>query len=534
MTSQSREQEKPAWEREFETLQRKIAVASPLESDCPGAPVLIWTVTGGAMAHLEMGIFTALALGREGVPGLNVICDGTLSGCILHEATSGKPLSEWHAICRNCIHISESCLSQAGLSYIRMGDFVSPAERAEAREAAGEATLADLADREYQGIKVGLHAKASLVRYYRCPAARIQAADVDEVAREFLYAAIVNAMATRNAIERHAPQAFYSSHGLFSDWGPSLDVATRSGLRSVLYRASPVRGKVLVKEASSGDDLGPNFISESEWEALKKQGISTEQDAELRAVLSEYASGKTVQNDIFSSKSWEGNELQQLLGLSQDLSVWAVFLHNFWDFHLLTGQMVYDDLIDWVRETMEIIAAVDSVQWVIKSHPVALVQHYNYGLKELCEEFFPHLPKHITFVPSQERINNIRLQALCSGCVTIRGTAGFEMALQGKPTILAGEAHYGGKGFTLDVRDREHYKRLLRSAAQLPLLTAEQVRHARTYAYDYYVRRPVDVFPWGKQVCSAQDLEDRRMDAHPGYGKIAKALLSNKTKKSEG
>ena len=496
MTSQSREQEKPAWEREFETLQRKIAVASPLESDCPGAPVLIWTVTGGAMAHLEMGIFTALALGREGVPGLNVICDGTLSGCILHEATSGKPLSEWHAICRNCIHISESCLSQAGLSYIRMGDLVSPAERAEAREAAGEVTLADLMGQEYAGIKVGLHAQASLARYYRCPASRVQAADATDVAREFLYAAIVNAMASRNAIERYAPQAFYSSHGLFADWGPSFDVAVHSGIRCVRYKSSAVRGKILVKQATPTDMRDVNYLKEREWEAVRDRGIDETREKALDRLLEEYASGRTVQYDIFSKSKSEENALREDLGINGTSPVWAVYLHNFWDFHLLMGRMAYPDIMDWVRDTLQVIAGVDNVHWLIKTHPVGISYNSQYDFDELLAELSFPLPGHVTLVPSERRINNMALQELLSGCVTIRGSAGLEMALQGKPAILAGEAHYSGKGFTLDARDREHYRSMLRNAANIPLLTAEQLRLARIYGADYFFRRPLVLSTW--------------------------------------
>ena len=49
---------------------------------------------------------------------------------------------------------------------------------------------------------------------------------------------------------------------------------------------------------------------------------------------------------------------------------------------------------------------------------------------------------------------------LVDGDVTVYGTSGLELALLGKPVILAGEAHYGGKGFTYDGLSQNSYKEL--------------------------------------------------------------------------
>ena len=64
-----------------------------------------------------------------------------------------------------------------------------------------------------------------------------------------------------------------------------------------------------------------------------------------------------------------------------------------------------------------------------------------------------------------------------------------------KPVILAGEAHYGNKGFTYDSTTQEQYLELLRGAGNISRLSDEQFELAKVYAHCYFIRRqiPMDV-----------------------------------------
>ena len=80
---------------------------------------------------------------------------------------------------------------------------------------------------------------------------------------------------------------------------------------------------------------------------------------------------------------------------------------------------------------------------------------------------------------------------LVDGGVTAYGTSGLEIALLGKPVILAGEAHYGGKGFTYDGLSPERYRQYLHQTVSLSTLNEDQRQLARRYAYGYFVERQV-------------------------------------------
>lgn len=61
----------------------------------------------------------------------------------------------------------------------------------------------------------------------------------------------------------------------------------------------------------------------------------------------------------------------------------------------------------------------------------------------------------------------------------------------GKPVIVAGEAHYGQKGFTRDGLTPDVYRNILQSIENIGPLTNEQQMLAKKYAYNYFLQRQI-------------------------------------------
>ena len=80
---------------------------------------------------------------------------------------------------------------------------------------------------------------------------------------------------------------------------------------------------------------------------------------------------------------------------------------------------------------------------------------------------------------------------LFDGGVTVYGPAGLEIALVAKPVFVAGEAHYGGLGFTYEGLTPIRYREFLRKAATLGRLSDEQRADVRKYAYSHFIQRQV-------------------------------------------
>jgi hypothetical protein len=70
-------------------------------------------------------------------------------------------------------------------------------------------------------------------------------------------------------------------------------------------------------------------------------------------------------------------------------------------------------------------------------------------------------------------------------------TTGLEMAMHGKPVLVAGQTHYRGKGFTTDVASPEEFAAALDKALADPAAMATDEVLARRYAYLFFFRFPV-------------------------------------------
>ena len=122
------------------------------------------------------------------------------------------------------------------------------------------------------------------------------------------------------------------------------------------------------------------------------------------------------------------------------------------------------------------------------------------------------MPENVTVLEPDSEINSWALYDLCDLGLVHTTTAGLELALQGKPVVVASDTHYRGKGFTIDPDSYENYEKALVDVSDQNM-TANQRQLARKYAHLSLVRYQYR-FPWitmGKEkrtVISANNLDD--------------------------
>ena len=83
--------------------------------------------------------------------------------------------------------------------------------------------------------------------------------------------------------------------------------------------------------------------------------------------------------------------------------------------------------------------------------------------------------------------------------IVLAGTAGLELALSGKPPIVASSPYHSGRGFTIDARSAEQNFSLLRVIPELSSLLPEQIERVWKYAYAYFFQRPFPMSAIEKQ-----------------------------------
>jgi Capsule polysaccharide biosynthesis protein len=458
--------------------------APPLAS----APTILFWVPGGMPLLLHVEGVIAASLRLRGYNVHAIICDAPYKACVNREITSGVPLEGWAESCARCIASTRGVLDILGIPYSSIGDYVPQEKRDELREKAWRYDRESVAGLAHDGLLVGQNVSSTITRYLQ--GARLE--DGEDIVREYAYSALVTAEASKQVFDRFQPARVFMSHGTYVDWGPALHTALDRGIPVTGWKASYLTSRFFFRHVEDGARIDFHKLSDRAWEARRRTPFTAEEEESLHAFL-DRRYHQQVSFDMKQLKKYTGkmDRFRAKYSITDDKPVWGIMAHINWDSVSDYSPMAYPSFDEWIVDTVKQICELPDVQWLVKVHPIEAYDNPAAGVQRLIETHFPNLPPHVRLIPAEEEISPLEFFQILDGGVTVYGTAGLELALQGKPVILAGEAHYGGKGFTHDGLDIQSYRRLLKRVGELQPLAEEQTRLARIYAYSYFVQRQV-------------------------------------------
>ncbi len=372
---------------------------------------------------------------------------------------------------------------------------------------------------KYLGVNVGELAWSSLNRYMKGFIIDIvQMREQEELLfREYFYAALVNTHAAQEAVRRFAPQSIYTSHGVYVDYAPPMTVSILNGVKSISWASGYANSLHYFTVPKGTNKLELTGISESAWrKRLAKPLDGFEQERLDRYITNRYY--RFNARDIkITAPPVERQEIRRALGIENDRPVVCLFTHINWDACFDLGTMLVRH-----RESVGCRIAADDDrhhkrELVGGIHPAEQTEGSLYTTDDLIRREFPALPPHIKVLWHDSGINSLSVFRVVDVGITIFGTVGVELSLLGKSVILAGNAHFSGKGFTIDPKSRSEYLALLEQAEQIGPPAPEQQQIARQYAYSYFIERQIPLSQLDKARGNWGDVDIRRIaDMLPG------------------
>lgn len=454
----------------------------------PSKGTLLFWVPGGMplLLHVETSIAAAMKL--RGYRVHAVICNAPYRACAIRTASDGIPVENWRDWCPTCIRKTSSVLETMGIPYSYNGDFISEAERSALWESTADVTWDTLETLSYKGIGIGKNIRSSIVRYLQGDLL----AGREAVVREFAFSALVTACAAENAFDRFDPWRVFMSHGVYVDWGPALHVARARGIPVTAWKSSYLSWHFYLRHIEDPARIDFKGVSPTKWNEIRRADLTPRQNARLDKFFDDRYQ-KQISFDMRQNLKAYNSDVSALRVkyAPTDKPVWAVLAHINWDSVADFAPMAYPSFEEWLVDTIRQAIGIPDVQWLIKIHPAEARDDPAGGAQRLIETTFATLPDHVRVIPAEEEISPANLFELIDGGVTVYGTAGLELALMGKPVILAGEAHYGGKGFTHDGHTPAEYRDLLRRASTLGPLSNSQRADVRKYSYSHFIQRQV-------------------------------------------
>lgn len=296
-------------------------------------------------------------------------------------------------------------------------------------------------------------------------------------------------------LQREQPDVVVLPNGLIMEFGAVLHAARHLNIPVVSYEFGEQRGRIWLAHNESVMLQETGAL----WAARRNEPFTDAQRAEVQELFATRQAAGLFRHFY---RKWQDapaeGAAQARTKLGLDTRPVVLLAANVIGDSLTLGRNAFTgDMSTWLRRTLAYFAQRQDVQLVVRVHP----GERNLGgpsVADLVRQEMPQLSENIRLVGAGDPINTYDLVEAAQLGLVYTTTVGLEMAMSGRPVIVAGCTHYRGKGFTQDPANWEDYFAMLDSSlADLPAaqLKPAEVDQAWHYAYRFFFDYP-QPFPW--------------------------------------
>ena len=500
-----------------------------------GPKVLIASSVGAHLAANSLDSTLAVALTLRGVRAHSLLCDGALPACLACEMNWWPDHDHFvehgprKTLCGPCYRPANQMWTSLGLPIHRLSEFLSQKDQDACWRLAHEVAETDIDRLEHLGVRVGMHARSGVLRYF-ARGDLDNEPDAPAVRRRYLAASLVAATALDRLFQRGGFDVCVAHHGIYVPQGILVDVAHKHRVRMVTWNIAYRAGSFIF---SHDDTYHFTLMNEpvAAWESLPWNGA-------MQSALDAYMSSRaTGANDWISYHDGSGPPIASLrdeFGVDLSKPTITAFTNTMWDAQVFYQSNAFPNMLDWLSETIRYFAKRNDLQLVIRVHP-AEVQNPLKSRQRVVDELkrlFPQLPSNVYVIPPEATVNSYALAQHSDAAIVYGTKMAVELSYMGIPTIVAGESWARNKGFTLDATSPEGY---LARLDQLPLgqrLEPSIKQRAAKYAFHFFFRRviPLEFLTvrkgkWPPYAVELEDLQPLRPGASHGLDIICDGIL---------
>lgn len=488
-----------------------------------GPRVLMATNTSGARhaAMLESAVAIALTLRGAAVDFL--VCDGQLPACqmavpqsedhleTLASAIVDRRLSD--SLCGVCQRDGGGVITPLGLPIRRLGQFLTPEDRAAARSMSENLPVSEIPARCRDGIALGEHAQAGALRFLgRGELGGTRHADT--VLRRYLEAADLAGRATTRLLTHNTYRTAVFHHGIYVPQGPTGDACRAAGVRVVNTNPGYRRNTFIY---SHGDTYHHTMMTEP-VETWEQMSFSAENEAEILAYLDSRRRGSRDWIWFHEKTDEDFPSVAAALGIDPSKPLIGLLSNVVWDAQLHFPTNAFATMIDWAVETVRYFTTRPDLQLLIRIHPAEIRGHVpsRQPLLPEIQSRVGQLPGNVFVIDAAEPVSTYAAMDACDAAIVFGTKMGVELAAVGKPVIVAGEAWIRNKGLSHDATSRESYFAILDHLPDGLKSEANRLHRARRYAFHFFFRRMIPL-PFLNGSRHLFDLDADRLDAfRPG------------------
>ena len=301
--------------------------------------------------------------------------------------------------------------------------------------------------------------------------------------RAFLRAAKRVVVAVENEFNQDRPDQVILLNGLFMFEGLIWDVCRRHNIPVVSYE----RAFIVDSFVFSHNRVSSYYEIDNAWFTAQHQPLDERDEIELDGYMKDRKFGLRTVDDYWAQVTKSRSNRS-----SRGKTV-ILFTNLVWDSAVIGMDIGFSSIVDWVETTVRKFELHPEHNLVIRIHPAETKLSGRESREQMTDALakrIPLLPSNITLIPPEENTSTYELMQEADFGLVYSSTTGLEMAMLGKPVVVAARTHYSGKGFTIDVSSISEFIAAIDQLFSTKLIYESNAVQARRYAHLFFFRTP--------------------------------------------
>lgn len=250
------------------------------------------------------------------------------------------------------------------------------------------------------------------------------------------------------------------------------------------------------------NDAAMNLDFRKPWKKFSSQELSSRQKKKVESWLNKRVDGGELILDTASVDKTKQLMVSKVLKY-RDRPTALIAANIVWDLAALNKQLIFADMVEWVKLTIEWFAKHPEYQLIVKSHPGEKNTQIPQTIETVEKSLMlrkTKIPENVVFLSADSQVSVYDLFKYVDVGIVHTSTVGIELVASGIPVITTASSPYRDFGFTKDPINSEEYyttleKTLLTSNASIDKRGIELARKfILFYQFHYYTK--IDLFDY--------------------------------------
>lgn len=220
------------------------------------------------------------------------------------------------------------------------------------------------------------------------------------------------------------------------------------------------------------------------WQSVRGQQLNPVEDVALDELLTEREGGQGTYSGCFTDPVRGSTAIRDYLGIPDGARLVVLLPNITWDTATINRDAAFSSIFEWIDIVIDAVKGIGQTFLVVRSHPQEAIWRSRERMVDIIEAKLGGHPG-VRLVAPDEPVDTYSLIDASDLVLTYTSIVGLEAAMRGKPVAVAGDVHYRGKGFTIDVRSGAELAAMIGNVTPAPV---DAVRLARAYCYMFFFR----------------------------------------------